>query len=192
MDWIFPKNDGGRDSGFHDAGVETFKGNFDRYLARELIQNSLDARLDPDQPVRVKFELISLERSRIPGMDYLQETFGRCAEYWREHEKVYAFFTRATKLATQPRLRALKVSDFNTTGVPGSDVDRRENWYHLIRCAGSSSKWGGEGGSFGIGKNAPFAASYLRTVFYSTLTADGCAFQGVSTLASHYGGKKTY
>lgn len=185
MDWIFPKNDGGRDSGFHDAGVETFKGNFDRYLARELIQNSLDARLDPDQPVRVKFELISLERSRIPGMDYLQETFGRCAEYWREHEKVYAFFTCATKLATQPRLRALKVSDFNTTGVPGSDVDRRENWYHLIRCAGSSSKWGGEGGSFGIGKNAPFAASYLRTVFYSTLTADGCAFQGVSTLASH-------
>jgi len=185
MNWVFPKNDGGRDSGFHDAGVETFKGNFDRYLARELIQNSLDARLDPGKPVHVKFELLSLERSKIPGMDYLQETFDRCAEYWREHEKVFTFFTRAAELAAQPRLSALKVGDFNTTGVPGSDIDRKNNWYHLIRCAGSSSKWGGEGGSFGIGKNAPFAASRLRTVFYSTLTAGGCAFQGVSTLVSH-------
>ncbi len=185
MNWVFPKNDGGRDSGFHDAGVETFKGNFNRYLARELIQNSLDARLDREKPVHVKFELLSLDRTRIPGMDYLQDTFGRCADYWSDHEKVYAFFKRAAELAAQPRLTALKVGDFNTTGVPGTDRDRMQNWYHLIRCAGSSSKWGGEGGSFGIGKNAPFAASLLRTVFYSTLTADGCAFQGVSTLVSH-------
>ena len=186
MNWVFPKNDGGRDSGFHDAGVETFKGNLDRYLARELIQNSLDARLDPEKPVHVKFELLSLERGQIPGMDYLQETFGRCATYWKGHDKVYAFFQQAAELAAQPRLTALKVGDYNTTGVPGTDTDRTKNWYHLIRCAGSSSKWGGEGGSFGIGKNAPFAASRLRTVFYSTKTAeDGGAFQGVSTLVSH-------
>lgn len=186
MIWVFPKNDGGRDSGFHDAGVETFKGNFDRYLARELIQNSLDARLDPEKPVHVKFELLSLERTQIPGMDYLQETFGRCADYWKGHDKVYAFFEEAAQLAAQPRLSALKFGDYNTTGVPGTDTDRTKNWYHLIRCAGSSSKWGGEGGSFGIGKNAPFAASRLRTIFYSTKTAeDGGAFQGVSTLVSH-------
>lgn len=53
MKWFFAKNEGGRDSGFHDAGVETFKGNFDRYLARELIQNSLDARSDAKKPVQV-------------------------------------------------------------------------------------------------------------------------------------------
>ena len=186
MNWVFPKNDGGRDSGFHDAGVETFKGHLDRYLARELIQNSLDARLDPEKPVHVKFELLSLERGQIPGMDYLQETFGRCADYWKGHDKVYAFFQQAVALAAQPRLTALKVGDYNTTGVPGTDDDRAKNWYHLIRCAGSSSKWGGEGGSFGIGKNAPFAASRLRTVFYSTKTTDdGGVFQGVSTLVSH-------
>jgi hypothetical protein len=118
-------------------------------------------------------------------MDYLQETFGRCDDFWPKDVKARAFFTRATTLASKPRLSALKVGDFNTKGVTGSDIDRTKNWYNLIRCAGSSSKWGGEGGSFGIGKNAPFAASRLRTVFYSTLTADGCAFQGVSTLVSH-------
>jgi len=186
MNWVFPRNDGGRDSGFHDARVETFQGNFDRYLARELIQNSLDARLDPNKPVHVKFELLDLDRDQIPGMDYLQATFERCADYWKEDEKVHTFFQRAMDLASQPRLKALRVGDYNTTGVSGGDADSKQNWYHLIRCTGSSSKWGGEGGSFGIGKNAPFAASRLRTVLYSTLNTDGeHTFQGVSTLASH-------
>lgn len=186
MDWVFPKNEGGRDSGFHDAGVETFKGNFDRYLARELIQNSLDARSDSNNPVHVKFELLSLDKEQIPGINSLRLTFRRCAEYWENDEKALSFFQKAETTALKRRIFALKISDYNTSGVPGEDKDRMSNWYHLVRCAGSSSKWGGEGGSFGIGKNAPFAASQLRTVLYSTKTADGSvAFQGVSTLVSH-------
>lgn len=186
MNWVFPKNDGGRDSGFHDAGVETFKGNLERYLARELIQNSLDARLDSAKPVHVKFDVIELDRQQVPGMDYLKATFQRCAEYWEKPAKVSTFFKDAAALASKPMLKALRVGDYNTKGVPGSDTDRNENWYHLIRSAGSSSKLGGEGGSFGIGKSAPFAASSLRTVLYSTMTQSGeHAFQGVSTLVSH-------
>jgi hypothetical protein len=189
VDWVFPSNNNGRDSGFHDAGVETFKGNLDRYLARELIQNSLDARdpsVDQKKPVLVEFEMLSLKRSQIPGMNHLRSTFGLCAEYWSDHKKAHAFFVRAAELASQRSLKALRVRDLNTTGVPGEDDDRKKVWYHLIRCAGSSSKSGGEGGSFGIGKNAPFAASNLRTVLYSTMTMDGqYAFQGVSTLVSH-------
>src|SRR5262249_10424897 len=39
---------------------------------------------------------------------------------------------------------------------------------------------------FGIGKNAPFAASQVRTVLYSTFNVDGeHVFQGVATLVSH-------
>jgi hypothetical protein len=186
MNWFFPSNQGGRDSGFHDAGVETFKGNFDRYLARELIQNSLDARFSPETPVHVRFKLLDLTRDQVPAMDQLQETFERCAEYWDDHERACSFFRTATQLVAGTKLTALVVSDFNTTGVPGQDDGRRQNWYHLVRCAGSSSKSEGEGGVFGIGKNAPFAASRLRTVLYSTKTVDGdVAFQGVSTLASH-------
>ena len=186
MKWTFPKNEGGRDSGFHDAGVETFKGNLERYLARELIQNSLDARLDLENPVHVKFELLSLPRNELPDMDHLKETFERCAAYWKDHEKAYSFFRQAATLANKPKISALKVGDYNTTGVPGTDADRGKNWYHLVRGAGSSSKGEGEGGSFGIGKNAPFAASRIRTVFYSSKASEGnVAFQGVATLASH-------
>ena len=50
---------------------------------------------------------------------------------------------------------------------------------------GASDKSGTAGGSFGIGKFAPFACSDFRTVFYSTLDKDGVkAYQGVSRLTS--------
>ena len=56
----------------------------------------------------------------------------------------------------------------------------------MIRSVGSSHKGNDAGGSFGIGKNAPFAASALRTVFYSTKLAGGeVAFQGVARLVTH-------
>jgi len=186
LKWAFAKNDGGRDSGLHDAGVETFKGNFDRYLAREMIQNSLDARHDPNNPVLVKFELLPLDRQEIPDMDGLKATLARCAEYWSHDKKAKEFFRRAETISKQDKITALRIGDSNTTGVLGSDTERSKNWYNLIRCAGSSSKGGGEGGSFGIGKNAPFAASLLRTVLYSTFNTDEeHVFQGVATLVSH-------
>src|ERR1035437_112173 len=186
LNWIFAKNEGGRDSGLHDAGVETFKGNFDRYLAREMIQNSLDRRHDPNDPVLVKFEVLEFNRSEIPDMDALKATLARCAEYWSHDKKAKDFFRRAEMISKQDKITALRVGDYNTTGVLGSDTERSKNWYNLIRCAGSSSNRGGEGGSFGIGKNAPFAASLLRTVLYSTFNTDEeHVFQGVATLVSH-------
>jgi uncharacterized membrane protein YgcG len=184
--WTFAKNDGGRETGFSDAGVETFKGNIDKYLAREVLQNSLDARYDPNKPVRVVFRLRKLKKSEIPDLNRLRTTFSRCAEFFQDEKKAVVFFRRAESLAGEYEIQALEVGDFNTTGVRGGDLDRTKEWYKLIRCAGSSSKGGGEGGSFGIGKNAPFAASRLRTVLYSTKTVDGeHAFQGVATLVSH-------
>jgi hypothetical protein len=191
--WIFAKNDGGRDSGFHDAGVETFKGNIDRYLARELIQNSLDARYDSQKPVQVKFELLPLKPSEIPDIKSLAVTFERCAEYWPTSKKAKAFFERALGLTKQKTILALKVSDYNTAGVVGSETDRKKDFYNLIRCAGASSKSGDEGGSFGIGKHAPFAASQMRTVFYSTYNKEKeHIFIGVAMLVSHQANGTTH
>ena len=84
------------------------------------------------------------------------------------------------------KLTVLSIRDYHTTGLTGTDEDRRSNWYSMIRSVGSSHKSNDAGGSFGIGKNAPFAASALRTVFYSTRLADGqVAFQGVARLVTH-------
>lgn len=187
LQWIFPSNALGEESGFHDAGVETFKGNFYRYLAREAIQNSLDAKAPSiGQPVLVKFQVLELSPDDLPDFSSLREVYRRCRAYWSTDSKACAFFDSAYEIAGRSSIRALRVSDFSTTGVLGDNEDRGKNWYSLIRCSGSSSKYGGEGGSYGIGKNAPFAASNLRTVLYSTKTIDsGQAFVGVARLVTH-------
>jgi hypothetical protein len=186
MIWSFFKNNGGQESGFHDAGVETFKGNLERYLAREIIQNSLDARDDPKKPVLVKFELLQIPAFELPDLKSLAATFKRCADYWPRDTKATDFFERAEKLACAKKVTTLRAGDYNTKGVTGSDTDRDDGWYSLIRCSGASPKWAGEGGSFGIGKNAPFAASRMRVVLYSTLTKRRTySFQGVARLVSH-------
>jgi len=173
INWTFPSNDGGRHNGLNDPGVETFKGNFDRYLARELGQNSLDAIRTTDKPVLLTFEVLQINREVIPGMDYLKDVFVRSGKFWAHDTKAKTFFRNAEKLAKAKTVSVLKVADFNTRGLMGGEDDRDKDWYNLIRCAGASSKGSGEGGSYGIGKKAPFAASDMRTVLYSTRNVDG-------------------
>lgn len=187
--WFFPTNVQGQEFGFHDAGYETFRGDYYRFLAREIIQNSLDARLSQNKPVKVTFNQISVLIKDLPQLIGLSDVFKRCEAYWDTKES-HEFFQNARKLIEQGELQALKISDYNTTGVTGGDHDRtnEKNWYSLIRCSGASSKSSGEGGSYGIGKNAPFAASQLRTILYSTNTGPGqsnVAFQGVARLVTH-------
>ncbi len=185
MNWFFPDNGGGQEYGFHEAGVETFRGNINNYIAREAIQNCIDAQDNKKQPVLVTFDKILLTE-KYDWLKELKQRFKSCAEYRPKDAEGKAFFDRASALISRKSIPVLKISDFNTTGVTGKDDDVDDGWYNLVRSSGSSSKFGSEGGSFGIGKSAPFAASRLRTVLYSTLTADKkYAFQGVARLATH-------
>ena len=50
--WRFPPTNGGRVDGFNDPGIAHFSGSPYSSLARETIQNSLDARDNHDEPVQ--------------------------------------------------------------------------------------------------------------------------------------------
>lgn len=55
--WQFPVNaSGGQPEGLNDSGVESFRGNQIESLAREIIQNSTDAKREMNKPVTVSFE----------------------------------------------------------------------------------------------------------------------------------------
>ena len=183
--WWFAPLGGGEVQGFNDPGIEEFKDNPERSLVREGIQNSLDAVFDKDQPVRVSIDVFDQATADIPAMDDLADVFGRCAKRWNKIGWVKEFLQRAAGLAKKPTVKCLQFSDFNTRGLCGSDTDQEESWFNLVRCSGASYKSPEAGGSYGLGKNAPFANSQMRTVFYSTLNADGGAiFQGVTRLAT--------
>ena len=57
LGWKFPKLDRGPKQGINDGGVSTFTGSkmYDS-LAREICQNSLDAKKDGEKTVRVEFK----------------------------------------------------------------------------------------------------------------------------------------
>ena len=185
LKWYFPSTGGGDEQGINDSLRETFEGDHERYIARESIQNSMDARIDYQQPVKVRFERIDLEASQIPGVDELRQTILKALDYAGEEERAGSYAT-ALQALDMPTVSVLKISDFNTTGLSGSDQKQGGGgWYKLVRATGVNAMNGVGGGSFGIGKGAPFAASSLRTVFYSTVNEEGEAiFQGKARLSS--------
>lgn len=79
----------------------------------------------------------------------------------------------------------MRISDFNTIGLTGTHGEINTNWTNLTKSSGASDKKGTAGGSYGIGKYAPFACSDFSTVFYSTYNEDEeMAYQGVSRLVT--------
>ena len=186
--WSFPKNDGGKEDGLNDAGLEHFRDRPLKSLAREINQNSLDAS-NSDDPVKVHFKRMDLPVSELEGRAEFGAVIDSAAEYWSESPKTKDFLRGIERLVNNPaneKISVLKISDFNTTGLTGSDNTNGGDWLNLTKRHGSPDKPGDTLGSFGIGKGAPFACSLMHTVFYATKDKDQKeAFQGVARLVTH-------
>lgn len=185
--WIFPGNNDSQIFGIADSGVETFNGTPIKSLAREICQNSLDANNDSSQPTRIEFKTFSIAPSEIPDGSGLEDAFKRSLDFWsaQKSDKAKSFFRNALATIKKGSITCLRISDFNTTGLIGSREQYNSPWCNLTKSTGASDKSGSNGGSFGIGKYAPFACSAFRTIFYSTSDSEGiCAYQGVSRLTS--------
>jgi len=186
--WNFPSNNYGQIFGIADSGVETFNGTPIKSLAREICQNSIDANLKNGKPTRIEFVPFEIEPRNIPGFDDLKDAFERSLDFWslQKSTKAKKFFNSTITLANKTKITCLRISDFNTTGLTGSTEEYNSPWCNLTKSTGASDKIGTNGGSFGIGKFAPYACSQFRTVFYSTADNTGvCAYQGVARLTSY-------
>ena len=190
--WNFLPSAGDKPYGMNDSGWDTFAGTPFKSLAREICQNSLDAKQNNSIPAYVDFHSFDLEQYKIPQLGQIQDVLKKAMEFWKIQqqdpatEQFLQYAYEATKTNT---IRCLRISDRNTTGLRGSDKRFGTPWCNLLKAQGVSDKSGTSGGSKGIGKFAPFACSSLRTVFYSTVSDDNLqASQGVSRLISFLDG----
>jgi len=184
-EWRFPSNDYGENKGINDSGVATFRGTPLKSLAREICQNSLDAATA--SKVVIEFNMFRLDSEKLPGRSVLKDTFERCLEFWgsQKAQATKDFFSSALREVEKDKCTFLRISDFNTTGLIGSHEEINTDWTNLTKSSGASDKKGTAGGSYGIGKFAPFACSYFSTVFYSTYDMKNeMASQGVSRLVT--------
>lgn len=185
--WNFPSANGLGAQGISNGGVETFKGTLISSLTREICQNSLDAGRG-NKPVRLEFLQTEITKESFPGYDMLKKYMYDAKTYWeeRDNKKSIEFFKNACDILESNHIPILRISDFNTTGLVGSD-DPKENspWFSMVCSEGISNKSGSNSGSFGIGKSSIYAASSLRTVFFNTKDVEEKkAVQGVSKLTT--------
>lgn len=187
--WKFPPTNGGKEDGWNDPGIANFTGAPLSSLARETIQNSLDARNSEAAPVEVVFELLTLNPAEIGAEELLMAVAASIAAANEQRDSgASQALGKAVDILGRKEIPCLRVYDLNTTGLP------ERNWHALVKMQGLSQKEGllGAGGSHGIGKYAPFAVSALRTVFYWTCYRDQNQqevekFQGKAVLMSHGG-----
>lgn len=188
-EWSFPTTGGGKKTGFNESGIQFFNDDTLLSLAREICQNSLDAKKENNEPVTVVFSSFDLKKEDVMGrekfVEIIEKEIDYAKKYYKNDKTPITFYSDARKLLENDNLLCLRISDFNTSGLTGSDREIDSKWDRLVKSEGFSDNSETSGGSFGIGKNAAFACSKLHTVFYSTLDEEGLiASQGVSKLSS--------
>lgn len=188
--WRFPPLSGGTRQGYTNNDIEAFKGNevIDN-LAREICQNSLDYAGDTNTAVRVIFELKKFARKDYDVFSQYSECLKGCRNYWGDEmdAKLSRFVSNAENTLSEDTIPVLIASDYNTSGLSGSRSRKiKTPWEALTGSEGVSFKpKENSAGSYGIGKNAPFACSSLSMVFYNTMAEDTkSAFIGVAKLAT--------
>lgn len=185
--WFFPHSF--KVEGLSNPGLEMFKGEPIRAMAREVCQNSLDAKLDENRPLRVEFQRYFIRVQDFPGIIELRETLIKCREFWKDQgdNKTRSFIDNAIKTISGEKFFVLRISDYNTTGLRGAySKEVITPWKSLVQGDAFSIKsTESAAGSFGIGKAAPFVVSQLQTVFYRTFDVEyKRATQGVTHLVS--------
>lgn len=193
MEWNFPATNNGQIKGVADAGIETFQGDGIKALTRETCQNSLDAKRDDTEMVRMSVKQYYIDSTNIPGYLEYKRMLKSALKYWEGNsEKATSFLQNAIDSIEQKKTVVLRISDSNTCGLTEPYKIGFGSWNALTKIDGGATKSGDAQGSFGIGKNAPFVCSAYRMVFYRTYNQDGeRASQGMSRLLSYQVGEES-
>ncbi len=191
--WYFG-GEGGIDIGPNDPIHETFKGNPYYSIARESIQNSLDAVNDEREPVKIVFTVFEISRMDFPNLFKIEDHIKKCKEYYPDNDNADKLFSDMLYYLNgdiqgkkRLRLACMKIADYNTIGMKYDNSYTKSPFYAFLRAAGVTVKSNlGAGGSFGFGKGAYFALSPIKTLLVSSMdTSENLYFEGATRLTTH-------
>ncbi|MFG2302187.1 helix-turn-helix domain-containing protein [Actinacidiphila glaucinigra] len=168
--------DGGREYG--NAAAFAFEADVS-VLAREATQNSLDARLDPAEPVRVRYTLHELTgetlarfREAVDWERLLPHYEALTAESGKQGKVSRTIAAGLKDMYQNDRLVLLRVDDYNATGLTGGDYDNGLFAAVVRRQLDSHKKDPGAGGSYGLGKATLWATSRLGLVLINSTLSE--------------------
>ena len=112
-EWLFDLNRDGSSEGWEDAAIKNFRGNPLNNLAREVIQNSLDAPRDINaSAVRVSFEINTVPTQSVPDINQLRQSLNRCidsSDTFVLEDKLENLY-RAANVLKEDEISLLKIS----------------------------------------------------------------------------------
>src|SRR3989344_8724772 len=120
-EWIFDDLRGSMASGPNAGPTVEFRGNPSYYIAREALQNIMDAHDDKsNKPVEAEFSVVTMYAENLPGAKHLGEVLSSCALYLREKgaiDTAIEFEKGAKKISQNGTIKVLRISDYNTVGM---------------------------------------------------------------------------
>jgi hypothetical protein len=191
--WQFDLNRDGSSEGWEDAAIKNFRGNPLNNLAREVIQNSLDApKANSDGVVTVSFQKETVKTKDVPNIKELRATLDKClkaADTFVLPDKQENLVLAKAMIAASS-IDILKITETGTAGMEGP-CEPGKPLYKYMKAKGQGGKsFDGARGSHGQGKAAPILCSQLHTIFVSTKWKRKNLVMGRATLSSHYGKTK--
>lgn len=163
--WYFEPKTRGSTYGSSDASEEFFKNDSWDNAIREIIQNSLDVPKSASKPINISIKLFKISTDDIQ-ISKLRPHFEQALVVAKKQDyskTAQRYLEDAIRVLSYKKMDVLAITDTGTTGLTGNA------WKSLIHGEGITHKSGNvAGGSFGIGKNAPYPMSPIKTVFYHT------------------------
>lgn len=157
-------------------------------VIREVIQNSLDAKIAGDNTVKVSFSFGELDKDNV--MDYFNGL----------ESHLEACNLLPSDYNNGDRVTFLTIEDFGTTGLDGitgedgSRPERGNNFFDFWWREGMSGKGGRVAGRWGLGKTTFHIASGLRAFWGLTVRQDDLRqlLMGKTLLKTHRVGDSVY
>lgn len=154
----------------------------DAVLAREAIQNSCDAAINPGkEKIRVVFRRVQLTGTQKTNF-IKQAGIARDIAPRIEHLELQSGHCLASLNDPSVPLSLLFVEDYSTHGLYGAPHDDSSHFFRLLLSLGDGSKSRGgkeSGGSYGFGKSVYSANSRIHTIFAYSVFATKYVEDGV-------------
>lgn len=189
MKWNFKELTQGDDfQGIRDGDIELFDKTRYQSVVREAIQNSLDARLDDSEPVKIEFNYFKVNKSDFPNIAEIENHLLGCEKWEKANDDDKELIKTMYNAVEKDSYTCLEIADYNTKGMELKTSF--DSFAHSRNVSTKSSV--GSAGSKGMGKAAYFAASYLHSIFVTSIFHENNSilFQGISRISTHYKDEK--
>jgi hypothetical protein len=180
------KNERG-DNGASNAAILTFNKDVIDSLIKELTQNSIDAKLNKQDVLKLRVRVVDIDKNDIPNFSQFENILKSIVNYWKDKDKSShnVFSNSLNYVENNTHIKTFIFEDYGTKGLTG-DFEKG-SFKSLVFDEGTSSDKGkGSLGGHGIGKNAVFGFSILRSLVYSSINQNGeYKFMGISKLGEY-------